>query len=273
MPRFFPAFFLCLLTFLGAQATSVSGQVLIYKIEVTKEKGVNFHTYEGGYAVAPLLGGSVSFLLTFMDGGRYYAEAADAGKLFTAVQGDDRKAVLFTTTGGTEASGAIVAMGDIGKVLRINNSTVTIAAKVAETLKGTLVSASDESEQSTAAADGSIGSAGIAQVKLVLDEERTNEVNRRGYTQANTVAALKLQLERQGYIAESSDDDDNGNGNGNGGNNNGGNNGNGNGSGSGSGTGSGTGNGSGTGSGGVVVGGNGNGSVTTGNGNNSADDE
>ncbi len=181
---------------------SLSGQVLVYKVDVKEAKGINFHTFEGGYVVAPLLGGEVSFLLTTTDGGRQYVESPSGGRLFTAVDGgSSRKSVLSAVTGSGTAGGAMVVMGDINHSVRISNPSATITAKVARTLSGTLVSADDEAEAETTAEDGSIGSAGFAEVKLTLDEDETNRVNRDDLTLEQALEHLKLELARQGYTS------------------------------------------------------------------------
>ena len=147
-----------------AQAFAVSragAQVLVYEIEFDKEQGINYHPFDGGFFVAPLLGGSGSFLLKSSDGGRSFAESDDSGRLFTAVDGKEKKAVISATTGGSgTAEGALVAIGKIDHNLKVNSPTVSLTVRVAGSLSGTAVSADDESTASTVANDGSIGSAG-----------------------------------------------------------------------------------------------------------------
>jgi hypothetical protein len=185
------------------------GQVLVYKFDTSDAKGINFHTFEGGYVVAPLLGGDATFLLTTKEDGRRYLESSGGGRLFTAVSGGgDKKAVISASTGLGTAEGAIVALGDINHTVKISSSTSTITAKVAKSLHGTLVSADDESEAESEAQDGSIGAAGTADVKITLDEKETNRVNDDNLTLAQAVEHLKLELEREGYSPVSGDDDD-----------------------------------------------------------------
>ncbi|MFZ4763855.1 MAG: hypothetical protein ACOYMN_02780 [Roseimicrobium sp.] len=184
-------------------ATPARAQVVVYKVDFSESRGVNFHTFDGGYIVAPLLGGTTSFLLTSSFQKRTYVNSAEGGKIFTAVNGrGEQKAVLSATTGSGTATGALVAFGDINYVLRVSSKTLTLAAKVAKTLTGTLVSSDDESTVDSTALDGSLGSAGFAQVKLVLDESQSNSANKDGLSMAQTIDVLKLELERQGYSAE-----------------------------------------------------------------------
>jgi hypothetical protein len=185
--------------FLGITGTS-GAQVLVYKLDFSNGKGINFHTFEGGYVVVPLLGGSASFLLTSTHGGRTYTESTEGGTFFTAVTGSgDQKAVLSATTGGGTAEGAMVAMGDINHVVKVNNRVLSLTAKVAKTLHGSLVSADNESEATSTADDGSIGSAGFADLKMTLDEDETNDSNKDGLTLSETLDALKDKLENKGF--------------------------------------------------------------------------
>src|SRR5262245_21504565 len=99
---------------MGFSTGTCRAQVIVYKIDTSDAKGVNFHRFEGGFAVVPLLGGSASFLVTSTVDGRIFIESADAGTFFVAVTGSgDTKAVLSSTTGIGTAQGALVAIGDI----------------------------------------------------------------------------------------------------------------------------------------------------------------
>lgn len=189
-----------------AAASPAAAQVLVYKIDFSGAKGINFHTFEGGFVVVPLLGGEASFLLTSTEDGRTYSESDSGGTFFTAVTGGgDQKAVLSATTGGGTASGALVALGDINHSIKVNSRTVTLAARVARSLNGTFVSADDESTAASTAVDGSIGSAGVADVKLSLDEDETNRANKDGLDVDTTLDKLKIELERRGFSAADSD--------------------------------------------------------------------
>lgn len=193
---------LCLLLF----TASASCQVLVYTLHFQKERGVNYHFYESGYFVVPLLGGEGTFILTTTEDGRRYTVAPGAGRLFTAVTKGKSQSVLSATTGGGTAEGAIVAMGDIDKTVRVNNPLVKLTAQVAASLNGYAISADDESEVEEIAIDGTLGSAGFSQVKLQLDDEETRRMNQRAYTIAQATEQLELQLQRKGYAAVETDD-------------------------------------------------------------------
>jgi hypothetical protein len=184
----------------GLAVSQAGAQVLVYRLEITEETGINYHPFEGGYFTAPLLGGSGTFLLTSTDGDRTFTESADSGRLFTALDGKEKKAVISATTGGEDtAQGALVALGKIDHQLKVNGPIVNLSIKVAKSLSGTAVSSDDESTASAPADDGSIGSAGVSQIRLVLDEPQTNYANDHGLSLSQTVEELKLELGRQGY--------------------------------------------------------------------------
>lgn len=218
-------------------APQASGQVLVYKLDIDKTTGINFHTFEGGYFAAPILGGTGSFLLTATEGvtisastssstsgssivtsttsgtttttltgtsGRTYTESDGSGTLFTAVGGGEKKAVISATTGTGTGQGALVALGDIGHTVHVDNAVTNLSVRVAKSLSGTGVSADSESTATSVADDGSIGSAGISHIKFALDESQTNSANRQGLSLSQTMDQLKLDLERRGFSNSSS---------------------------------------------------------------------
>lgn len=190
--------------FLLSHSENLEAQVLVYKIDFDQSKGINYHPFEGGFFVAPLLGGEGSFLLTSTDGPFTFTTSSNGGKLFTAVTaGGDKKAVVSATTGSGTAGGSIVATGDINRTLKVNSPTQSLTLKVAKLLTGTALSADDESTASAPAIDGSIGSAGVSEIKLTLDEAETNRANDRGLSLSQTVDQLKLVLEQKGFTDSS----------------------------------------------------------------------
>ena len=198
--RFPSPLFLCLSVCLFFCATATA-QVLVYRIEISQANGINFHTFDGGFFAAPVLGGTGSFLLTSTAEGRTFTESASAGTLFTAVGEGKKKAVISATTGTGTAHGAFVALGDIDHSLTVNSPTTSLTVKIAKSLTGSAVSADDESTATAPATDGSIGSAGFAQIRFVLDEGQTNSANKAGLSLTQTVEQLKVELGREGYSA------------------------------------------------------------------------
>lgn len=202
------SFFLALLLSLAA-LSSAQAQVLIYKLDFRKDKGINYHPFTGGYFIAPLLGGSGTFLLTSTEDERVYMEASDGGRLFTAISGGgDKKAVISASLGAGTAMGALVALGDINHTVHVRGPTYTLDARVAKSLTGMSVSADDESEAEGPALNGSIGAAGFSEIKINLDEEETNRANYKGQSLSQASEAIRLMLERQGFHNADGDDDD-----------------------------------------------------------------
>jgi hypothetical protein len=207
MNRTLPWLILVVLGGFGIFVPRAQSQVLVYKLQIGDGKGINYSAYEGGYFVAPLLGGTGSFLLTSLDTRRSYVEAPDTGKLYTAVNDEQKKAVIGARTGAGSAVGAMVAYGDIDHRLHVNAPTLDIHVRVAKTLSGTVVSYDDESERVEPTVDGSVGVAGMSSFKAVLDEDETWRANKAGLTLPQTVEQLKLKLEREGYGNEDAEED------------------------------------------------------------------
>lgn len=180
-------------------AAQADAQVLVYRLDFTKGKGINYQIFETGFFVAPLLGGKGSFLLATADGAKIYTESADSGNLFTAISGSDRKAVMSASTTSGTATGAFVAIGDINHTIHVKSRAYTLSAQVARTLSGTAMSADDESTVSDTPFDHSIGTAGFSELKMVLDEKQTTTANEAANTVATTIAQLKIVLESEGF--------------------------------------------------------------------------
>lgn len=196
----FSQLFIATLLFL-ISSQSLDAQVLVYKIDYNQSKGINYHPFEGGYFIAPVLGGAGSFLLTSTDGPHTFTVSSNGGKLFTAVTGGgDKKAVMAATTGSGTATGSMVAAGDINHTLSITSPTQTLTVRVAKKLTGTAISSDDESKVTAPAIDGSIGSAGTSEIHLTLDEDQTNLANHHALSISQTVDQIKLLLGQTGFV-------------------------------------------------------------------------
>lgn len=186
--------------FLSLSLQSLEAQVLVYRIDFDHSKGINYHPFEGGFFIAPLLGGTGSFLLTSTDGPHTFTASSNGGKLFTAVTaGGEKKAVISATTGGGTAAGSMLATGEINHTFKINSPTQFLTLKVAKLLTGTALSADDESTASAPAIDGSIGSAGSSEIRLTFDEAETRQANDHGLSLSQTVDQIKLVLKQMGF--------------------------------------------------------------------------
>lgn len=191
--------FLLVVVFALAAAAKADAQVLVYRLDFAKGKGINYHIFETGFFVAPLLGGTGSFLLATSEDGRIYTESADGGKFFTAINGSDKKAVMSASTTSGTATGSFVAIGDINHTLHVNSPTISLSARVARTLKGSAIAADDESGVADTPFDHSIGTAGFSEITMVLDERETDRANDAGNSVSQTITRLKIVLESEGY--------------------------------------------------------------------------
>lgn len=180
-------------------------QVLVYEFHFSEEKGVNYHTFETGYFVAPVLGGMGSFVLATNED-RTYITATDSGQLFPAGDREVRKAVVSATTAKGSAKGQLVVIGEVEHLLKINSPTASLSVSVAKVLNGTSVFADNEGGQQRKVTDPSYGSAGASKAKLTLEEGETERANDDGLSVAATIERLAKILERQGYASYQSDE-------------------------------------------------------------------
>lgn len=177
---------------------SAWSQVLVYEFHFSEEKGVNYHTFETGYFVAPILGGTGSFVLATNED-RTYVKATDSGHLFPAGDRDERKTVVSATATKGSAKGQLVVIGDVDHLLRVSSPSVSLSVSVAKVLNGTSVFADSEAGTEKKVTDSSYGSAGSSKAKLTLDESETERANDDGLSIAATIERLAKLLERQGY--------------------------------------------------------------------------
>ena len=203
------AFLLCLVAPLPLPA-----QLLVYRLELEPQgKALNFHFFEAGYFVAPLLGGTGTFLLSSRGDrrGYIYSVVDDAGQLFAGVERDgDTKAVLASSsTSGTARTG-FFAIGDVNFTLKTTGPQFKLSARVAKQLAGVAFAADDESAASAPASDGSVGMGGMAELKVHLEETWTKRVNSKGYDLDAAVDALAALLESRGYTEVTGPESDEG---------------------------------------------------------------
>lgn len=143
--------------------TVASGQVVVYSIDFKHQSGFNMDFFDGGYFVAPALGGAGTFVLTSKDDGiRKISVASGSGNFFTAY---DSKGKRFTvvnagnsgsSTGTTAASNVIssfLAFGEVDGTVEINTTDAVIKLRVAKEMKGTAIASGDESGATSADPD------------------------------------------------------------------------------------------------------------------------
>ena len=128
-------------------ATVSSGQVIIYELKFEHETGFNLDFFEGGYFVAPALGGAGTFILTSRESGRkILTSSAGTGNFFHGID-EDGKRISVISAGGGDGSTSLasyVAFGEVTGSVEIETSDATFKVKVARKLKGTSIAAGDE---------------------------------------------------------------------------------------------------------------------------------
>lgn len=198
------AFFSGIVIWLASSVTA-AGQVLVYQFEFSQEKGVNYHTFETGFFVVPVLGGKGSFILATKED-RTYLTAEDSGQMFPAGDGDTRKSVITATTSNGTARGQLVAIGLSSHELSITSPSVKLIVSVARVLQGTTVFADSEGGTGKGGSlDTTFGSAGTSELRMTLEEGHTSRANDDGLDIAATLERLTKVIEAEGYGPASPD--------------------------------------------------------------------
>ncbi len=184
-------------------APQASAQMVVYRMEFERKAGFNDRPFTGGYFVAPVVGGTGSFVFTQGTGGsRVIVPAQDSGKLFRLVTEDrEVKWVAQAQAGsaatspppvvddddGTDdgsddpqtpvdvATGTFLAYGDANLNTSFRTPLLTFETTIAKSLEGRHVSSSSE------AANGStrdIGFVSRGEWRLEFDSRQTEIVNR-----------------------------------------------------------------------------------------------
>ncbi|HSJ04919.1 MAG: hypothetical protein ACAI34_11185 [Verrucomicrobium sp.] len=178
---------------------TAAGQVLVYQFQFSQEKGVNYHTFETGFFVVPVLGGKGSFILAAKED-RTYITAADSGQMFPAGDGDTRKSVITATTSNGTARGQLVAIGLTSHELSITSPSVKLTVSVAKMLQGTAVFADSEGGTGKGGVlDSTFGSAGTSELRMTLEEGHTSRANDDGLDVAAALERLTKVIEAEGY--------------------------------------------------------------------------
>lgn len=183
-------------------ATSAGAQVLVYKIEFKHLDGFNVDFYQGGYLIAPALGGDGTFLLTAIEGGRRVLDTSPgSGRFFFGNSSSKRYNGVAATVGGgeegTTAGGAYVAYGTASSTVTLRTPLSRLKLKLAKTLHGQAVAANDEEGENKL--NGSVGSANLSEMTLRLDEGLTETYNGDGLSVADAAARVTTLLIRQGW--------------------------------------------------------------------------
>lgn len=240
MTRFFSAaLMLAAALFVIGGPTTARSQVVVYKVNFEHVDGFNLEFFDGGYFVAPALGGSGTFVLTArVDGRKTVTSSAGTGSFFHGVDEGGKRMTVVSATGGdgSTSTSTYVAFGEVTGSVEIVTSLATYKVKVARKLEGQAIAVGDESgttttttdsssgdsttdtttttttdtttstttttssSTTTSSTDGTVGFAHISKMTLNLDDGHTKAANEKELSVSDTAAALVTELKQKGYV-------------------------------------------------------------------------
>lgn len=200
--------------------STASAQLVVYKLdfEATGES-INYRSYESGYYIAPMTGGTGSLILMLTTGGvKQYFTYEDFGELFVALNGSDRKVVFSATAANTVSTTTFYAIGNATQQVAVETRAANSQIYIAPKLSGYSVSADSERDLPFSSAGSSdVGVAGAAFLTARYDEGRTTFANNQSRTLADEVTLTEEFLVSKGYIDGLAPDTGGGGGGGGGG--------------------------------------------------------
>ncbi len=180
-----------------------AAQLVVYRLDFEPTgESINYRSYQGGYYIAPMTGGTGSLVLMRTIGGiKEYFTYSDFGELFVAVSGDKRKVVFTATAANTVSTTTFYAIGDANQQVRVETRAAESQVYVAPKLSGYSVSADSERDLPFSSAGSTdVGVAGAAFLHCTFDEGRSAEANRENRSLEDEVTNLQEFLASKGYI-------------------------------------------------------------------------
>lgn len=184
-------------------AGSASAQLAVYKLDFEPTgESINYRSYQSGYYVAPMTGGTGSLVLLLTIGGvKQYYTYENFGELFVAVNGDKRKTVFTATAANTVSTTTFYAIGEANEQVRVETRAAESQVYVASKLTGYSVSADSERDLPFSSAGSTdVGVAGASFLHCTFDEGRSAEANRESRSLADEITDLEAFLAEKGYI-------------------------------------------------------------------------
>ncbi len=187
----------------AAGAVQAGSGWLVYELRFTTDSqaSVNFDFYEGAYAVVPVTGGRASLVLTSESGGRVFAVAADAARVFAAATLKTTRTVLSAVALNGSAQACYTVSGEVAQTLSLPGPQGVRAYRVAGELSGQLVASDDDSEVAVLPPQGQVGMVGFASVAGRLREDLSYNASQFA-TLPEAVTYVTGLLERYGYQPE-----------------------------------------------------------------------
>lgn len=205
---------------------SAHSQVVVYSVDFKHESGFNLEFFDGGYFVAPALGGQGTFILTsIVNGRRTLTSSAGTGNFFHGVDEKGKRITVVSATGGDGATSnaSYLAFGDVTGTIEVVTPLANFKLKVARKLKGQALAAGDESgtttttdptttdttatdtttTSTTSSSDGTVGFANISSMTLSFNDGETRKANEKEQTADEAATALATSLKQRGYVEAS----------------------------------------------------------------------
>lgn len=194
---------LLLILSLTGLCSTASAQLVVYKLdfEATGES-INYRSYQSGYYIAPMTGGTGSLILMLTTGGvKQYFTYENFGELFVALNGSDRKVVFSATAANTVSTTTFYAIGNATEQVKVETRAAESQIYIAPKLSGYSVSADSERDLPFSSAGSTdVGVAGAAFLSASYDEGRTTLANNEARTLAEEITLTEDFLVSKGYI-------------------------------------------------------------------------
>lgn len=179
-----------------------AAQLAVYKLDFNPTgESINYRSYQSGYYVAPMTGGTGSLVLMLTTGGvKQYFTYANFGEMFVAVNGADRKVVFTATAANTVSTTTFYAIGSANERVTVETRAAESQVYVAQKISGYSVSADSERDLPFSSAGSTdVGVAGAAFLTGTFDTGRTAAANRENRTLALEITEIETFLTSKGY--------------------------------------------------------------------------
>ena len=183
-------------------AGPASAQLAVYTLQFKPTgESINYRSYQSGYYVAPITGGTGSLVLMLTTGGqKQFFTYSNFGELFVAVNGGDRKTVLSATAANTVSTTTFYAIGTANERVTIESRAAESQVYVAKKLDGYSVSADSERDLPFSSAGSTdVGVAGASFMIATFDEGRTTNANNQNRTLAEEITDIQTFLTSKGH--------------------------------------------------------------------------
>jgi hypothetical protein len=172
------------------------------RFQVEDDQSLNFAPYTGAYIIAPINGGTASFVFTTEVEGRFYSVAENSGKYFTVANVHGRRAVISALAQNGSAKAMYQASGQLNSTLPYVVNGERKAALIPTDIAGRMLASDDESSAVQPGADGSIGMAGSALIKGTLRMDLTRILNQKPSSMLDAIESVTSLLEKYAYLPD-----------------------------------------------------------------------